>query len=74
MCISGFKNRFLPEIVLITLRAVGLQIELSLAFWKDLDVYFHVPKLQSLTRYCLEIIGLGVRPVLGGSKAKQQHW
>ena len=38
VCISGFKNIFLPEIVLITLRAVGLQIKISLAFWKSLDV------------------------------------
>ena len=74
MCISGFKNRFLPEIVLITLRAVGLQITLSLAFWKALDVYFHVPKFQILIRYGLEIIGLEVRTVLGGSKSKQQNW
>ena len=69
MCISGFKNRFLPEIVLITLRAVGLQIKLSLSFWKALDVYFHFPQFQILIRYGLEIIGLRVRPVLGGTKA-----
>ena len=74
MCISGFKNIFLPEIVLITLRAVGLQIKLSLAFWKALEVYFHFPKFQLLIRYGLEIIGLGVQPVLGGSKAEQQNW
>ena len=74
MCISGFKNRFLPEIVLITLRAVGLQIKISLAFWKSLDVYFHVPKFQILIRYDLEITGLGVRPVIGGTKAEQQNW
>ena len=74
MCISGFKNRFLPEIVVITLRAVGFQIKLSLAFWKALEVYFHVPKFQLLIRYVLEIIGLGVRPVLGGTKAEQQNW
>ena len=73
MCISGFKNRFLPEIVLITLRAVDLQIKLSLAFWKALDVYFNVPKFQILIRYGLEIIGLEVRPVLGGAKAEQQN-
>ena len=73
MCISGFKNIFLPDIVLITLRAVGLQIELSLAFWKSLDVYLHVPKFQILIRYGLEIIGLGVRPVSGGAKAEQQN-
>ena len=71
MCISGFKNRFLPEIVLITLRAVGLQIKLNLAFWKALDVYFNVPKFQIFIRYGLEIIGIGVRPVLGGTKAEQ---
>ena len=74
MCISGFKNRFLPEIVLITLRAVGLRIKLSLAFWQALEVYFHVPKFQLLIRYVLEIIDLGVRPVLGGTKAEQQNW
>ena len=74
MCISGFKNRFLPEIVLITLRAVGLQIKFSLAFWKALYVYCHVPKYQIWIRYVLEIIGLGVRPVLGGTKAEQQNW
>ena len=67
MCISGFKNIFLSYIVLITLRAVGLQIKLSLAFWKALEVYFHVPKFQILIRYGLEIIGLGVQPVLGGT-------
>ena len=60
MCISGFKNRFLPEIVLITLRDVGLQIKLSLAFGKALDVYFNFPKFQILIRYGLEIIGLEV--------------
>ena len=74
MCISGFKNIFLPEIVLITLRAVGLQIKISLAFWKSLEVYFHVPKFQLLIRYVLDIIGLGVQPVLGGSKAEQRNW
>ena len=73
MCISGFKNRFLPEIVLITLRAVDLQIKLSLAFWKALDVYFNVPKFQILIHYGLEIIGLEVRPVLGGAKAEEQN-
>lgn len=73
MCISGFKNRFLPEIVLITLRAVGLQIKLSLAFWKAIDVYFNFPKFQILIRYGLEIIGLEVRPVLRGAKAEQQN-
>ena len=56
------------------MRAVGLQIKLGLAFWKALDVYFYVPKFQILIRYGLEIIGLGVRPVPGGSKAKQQNW
>ena len=74
MCISGFRDRFLPDIVLITLRAVGLQIKLRLSFWKSLEVYFHVPKFQLLIRYGLEIIGLGVQPVLGGSKAEQQNW
>ena len=74
MCISGFKNRFLTDIVLITLRAVDLQIKLSLAFWKSLDVYFNVPKFQILIRYGLEIIGLGVRPILWGTKAEQQNW
>ena len=73
MCISGFRDRFLPEIVLITLRAVGLQTKLGLAFWKSLDVYFYVPKFQNLIRYGLEIIGLDVRPVLGGVRAEQQH-
>ena len=73
MCISGLKNRFLPDFVLLTLRAVGLQINLSLAFWKALDVYFNVPKFQTFIRYGLEIIGLGVRPVPGGAKAEQQN-
>ena len=67
------KNRFLPDFVLFTLRAVGLQIKLSLAFWKALDVYFNLPKFQILIRYGLEIIGLGVWPVLGGAKAEQQN-
>ena len=73
MCISGLKNRFLPDFVLLTLRAVGLQIKLGLAFWKYLDVYFNVPKFQTLIRYGLKIIGLGVRPVPGGAKAEQQN-
>ena len=38
VCISGFRDRFLLETFLINLRAVGLQINLSLAFWKALDV------------------------------------
>ena len=73
MCISGFKNRFLPDFFLLTLRAVGLQITLSLSFWKALDVYFNVPKFQTLIRYGLKIIGLGVRSVPGGAKAEQQN-
>ena len=73
MCISDWTNRFLPEIVLITLRDIGLQIKLGLAFWKALDVYFNFTKLQILIRYDLEIIGLEVRPVLGGAKAEQQN-
>ena len=73
MCISGLKNRFLPDFVLLTLRAVGLQIKLSLAFWKALDVYFNVAKFQTLIRYGLKIIGLGVRSVPGGAKAEQQN-
>ena len=44
-----------------------------IAFWKALDVYFNVPKFQTLIRYGLKIIGLGVRPVPGGSKAEQQN-
>ena len=73
MCISGLKNRFLPDFVLLTLRAVGLQINLSLAFWKALDVYFNVSKFQTLIRYGLKIIGLVVRPVPRGAKAEQQN-
>ena len=73
MCISDSKNRFLPEIVLITLRAVGFQIKISLAFWKALDVYFNFPKFQILIRYGLEFIGLGVRSVPGRSKPEQQN-
>ena len=73
MCTSGLKNRFLPDFFLLTLRAVGIQITLGLAFWKALDVYFNVPKFQTLIHYVLEIIVLGVRPVPGGAKAEQQN-
>jgi len=71
--ISGFKNRFLPDFVLITLRAVGFQIKLSLAFWKALEVYFHVPKFQTLTRYGFGFIGLGLQAVHGRSKPEEQN-
>ena len=73
MCISGFKNRFLPNFVLITLRSVGLQIKLSLAFWKSLEVYFHVPKFQILTRYGFGFIGLRIQDVHRRSKPEEQN-
>ena len=69
----GFEEQIFTRFFLLTLRAVGLQIKLGLAFWKALDVYFNFPKFQTLIRYGLKIIGLGVRPVPGGAKAEQQN-
>ena len=36
--ISDCENIFLPELSLVILRAVGLQLKHDLAFWKSLDV------------------------------------
>ena len=54
---------FIPEIVLIGLGAVDLQIGHMMTFWKSLYVEFVVLKLQLMNRCILGAIGREVKSV-----------
>ena len=66
--ISVLRRVFIPEIVLIVLGAVDLQIGNMMAFWKALYVDFVFIKCQLMTRCILGAIGLEVRYVPGRSE------
>ena len=71
---SVLNTVFIPDIVLIGLRAVDLQIRHMMAFWKSLYVQFIALKLQLMNRCILGDIGHGVKAVPRRSEPEQQIW